>query len=87
MKKISAAELEQIMESLDQIQQDNSIPKNVRVKLKCACDALKLNEKDLFIRIDQTLQEMDELSENPNVPVYAKTQIWSIVSLLEEIRQ
>ena len=80
-------ELNQILESLNQVQQDISLPKNVRQKLKLICSCLSVKNKELSIRIDETLQEMDEISENPNIPIYAKTQIWSIVSLLEEIRQ
>lgn len=80
-------EIQGILESLGQIQQDSSLPRNIRMKLRAACDALCVENKDLYIKIDEILQEMDEIGENPNIPIYAKTQIWSIVSLLEEIRQ
>ena len=85
--KCSKEDIEQVLEFLSQIQQDQSIPKNVRIKLKIVFETLSIENKDISLRIDQTLQEMDEISENPNIPIYAKTQLWSVVSLLEELRQ
>ena len=74
----------EIIEEMEQILSDNTVPKNVRIKVKCVVDVLKGVEKESFaIKIDQSLQELDEVSDDPNVPTYAKTQIWNVVSMLE----
>lgn len=77
----------EILESLSQIEQDSTVPKNVRFKIKAAIDALQ-QEKEiaLDLRINKALQELDDLSDNPNIPVYTRTQIWNVVSLLESIK-
>ena len=78
-------EVLEILEELDCILSDTTIPKNVKLKIKCAHQALCDLEKSTFaIKIDRSLQELDEVSDDPNIPIYAKTQIWNVVSLLEK---
>lgn len=74
-----------IIESLSQIQVDNSVPKNVRQKVENAILALKDETKPVKVKIDKSLQELENLDEDPNIPVYTRTQIWNVVSLLEGI--
>lgn len=77
----------EILESLSQIEQDLTVPKNIRSKIKAAMDALQ-QEKELTLdlRVNKALQELDDLSDNPNIPVYTRTQIWNVVSQLESIK-
>ena len=74
-----------VIESLTQIYQDNSVPKNVRIKIECAITALQNQELNVKVKIDKSLQELDNLDEDPNIPVYTRTQIWNVVSLLESL--
>ena len=77
--------LKNVVEVLDQIEKDFSVPKNVRLRIKNAAVALEENGKSIDVRIDRSLQELDEVSDDPNIPSYTRTQIWNIVSLLESI--
>ena len=78
--------MENIIDSLKIIEEDNTVPKNVRSKVKCAIDALaEENGKEQCVKIDQALQELDDLSDDPNLPSYTRTQIWNVVSILESI--
>lgn len=82
---MTAEQITAIIESLSQIQVDNSVPKNVRQKVENAILALKDEAKPVKVKIDKSLQELENLDEDPNIPVYTRTQIWNIVSLLEGI--
>lgn len=73
-----------IIESLQQIEEDSTVPKNVRSKVKNTKTILEENQ-EIAVKINRSLQELDELSDNPNIPQYIRTQIWSIVSKLESI--
>ncbi len=77
--------LEGAVRILEQISDDRTIPRNVRERCLSARETLTDAKKELRVRIDAVLQIMDKLSEDPNIPVYARTQIWNIVSLLESI--
>ena len=47
----------------------------------------ELKEEDVedCLRANKALQELDDLSEDPNVPSYLRPQIWNIVSQLETL--
>ena len=74
--------MKEIINLLLQLEQEITIPKNIRIKIKGTMDLLHEN-LDLAIKIDKSLQELDEIAEDPNVPSYARTQIWNVMSLLE----
>jgi len=70
-----------IISILSQIEEDDSIPKNMRAKVKnMICSLGDCNES---LAVDKALQELDNLAEDPSLPGYAKTQIWNAVSILE----
>ncbi len=77
-------EISEVINVLVVIEQDRSVPKNVRDKVKVAITALsEENGKSMEVKIDKALQELDDLSDDPNLPPYTRTQIWNIVSRLE----
>jgi uncharacterized protein (UPF0147 family) len=76
-------EVEQAVELLDQIFEDRSVPKNIRECAQKSKTSLQDDKQEIRVRIDQAVQILDEISEDPNMPVYTRTQIWSIVSILE----
>lgn len=76
-------EMDQIIELLSQILEDRTVPKNIRECAQKSKGSLLDEKEDLNTRVDQAVQLLDEISEDPNMPVYTRTQIWNIVSLLE----
>ncbi|MBT6995279.1 hypothetical protein HN865_00875 [Candidatus Woesearchaeota archaeon] len=77
----------EILEMLSDLQEDDCVPKNVRGRIGCAIEALKCEERSISMKVDASLQELEEVSEDSNVPAFTKTQIYSIVSKLECIKQ
>lgn len=73
----------EIIGILGSIEKDESISKGVRIKIKNTIESLNNENISLNIRIDRSLEELGSISEDPNVPNYARTQILSLVSLLE----
>jgi uncharacterized protein len=79
--------VQDIISLLSQIEEDFTVPKNVRVKVKNAYTFLSEDCKSLGVRVDKSLEELDDISDDPNVPSYVRTQIWNVVSLLESISE
>ncbi len=79
--------LRDIIDILSQIEKDFTVPKNVRIKVKNAYAALSENGTSVGVRVDKSLQELDDISDDPNVPSYVRTQIWNVVSMLETISE
>ena len=80
-------QLSEILNVLNYLQKDVLIPKNVRTKIKKVHNTLLDEDKSLCIRIDKSIQELDEVAEDPNIPMDTKTQLWDIFSKLECIQQ
>jgi len=75
----------EIVNILSQVKEDDTVPRNIRDKIGFAILALNEDHTELDVRINKSLQELDEVSDDPNIPVYARTQLWNVVSLLESI--
>lgn len=78
--------LKQIMDVLDQIAEDTSIPRNIR---RGAADAkARLTKKDeaLDLRVTSAIMLMDDLANDPNIPLHGRTLIWNIISQLETVK-
>jgi len=76
----------EVIEILSQIEGDSTVPRNVRIKIKSATHALNGGEQILAVKIDRSIQELDEVADDPNVPAYTKAQIWNVVSILESLQ-
>lgn len=76
-------EVNQIFKLLDEINSDRSVPRNIRNMITEARQGLNNEKMDMTVRINNAIYILDEVSNDPNIPIYTRTQIWNIVSLLE----
>ena len=82
----SDGRVKQITEVLDQLAEDTSVPRNIRRGAKSAKDLL-LNTKDaLDVRAASAVFILDELANDPNIPLHGRTLIWNIISQLETVK-
>jgi len=76
-----------INQLMDQIIEDRSVPRNIRNAVQEAKDNFNnKNLGDMEVRISAAVDILDEVTNDPNMPMYTRTQIWNIVSLLEGLR-
>lgn len=76
---------DQIISFLDSLIADNSIPKNVRANVQKAKEKLQVNE-DSATGISGAIYALDEVSNDINLPIHARTMIWNILSELELLK-
>ena len=77
--------VKQVSDALDMLAEDTSIPRNIR---KGATDAKnKLNDKNdaIDVRANGAISILDDLANDPNVPMHGRTLIYQIMSQLEII--
>ena len=70
---------------LQAIMEDSTIPRNIR---RVADDTRKVlvdDSKSLGLRAATAISMIDEISNDPNMPVHARTRIWELVSQLETV--
>ncbi|MGV8168608.1 MAG: UPF0147 family protein [Candidatus Nanoarchaeia archaeon] len=78
--------LNQALDILREMQQDNTISKNVRFKVGVMQKELESCPKEeLSLRVNKILSELEELSSDMNLPMFVRTQIWSLTSILEPL--
>lgn len=74
---------EDIITLIQQVAEDKTVPRNIREKCLSSIEILKTHKDPVDIRINAVISNLDEVSNDPNIPMYTRTQIWNIVSLLE----
>ena len=77
--------MEQIIGSLDMLNQDTSIPRNIRRGAEEAKKMLLDEKNPLDVRVASVTSLLDELANDPNIPIHGRTLIWNIISKLEEL--
>ncbi len=75
--------LEPIVKQLTDIIEDRTVPRNIRNATELAKKNLEENERELDIKLSTAISILDEITSDPNIPGYTRTQIWNIVSMLE----
>ena len=76
--------VQEVVAELIRLEEDLGVPKNVREKLSEAVSVLSSNG-DISMNVSKALHMLDELSEDNNLQVYTRTQLWNVVSMLEKI--
>lgn len=81
------SQIKQINDILDILADDTSVPRNIR---RGATDAKTrlLDTKDaLDVRATSAIMILDDLANDPNIPLHGRTLIWNVISQLEILSQ
>lgn len=71
---------------LEQIINDRTVPKNIRKAAEDSKASLNSTQLD-EVKISTAIHTLDEIINDPNMPLYTRTQIWNVVSMLEQARR
>ncbi|MGC8547486.1 MAG: UPF0147 family protein [Candidatus Micrarchaeia archaeon] len=77
----------QAKQQIDLLLGDNSVPRNVKIALDEAEKLLMKQEDSYTVRASSAIYKIDEVSNDVNLPPYARTVIWNLLSLLESIKE
>jgi uncharacterized protein (UPF0147 family) len=75
----------QVCDGLDMLNEDNSIPRNIRRGAEEIKNMLLKDVDPLDVRVASATTRLDELANDPNIPLHGRTLIWNIMSRLEEL--
>ncbi len=77
--------IKQMTDVIDQLIEDTSVPRNIRRGADNAKKSL-LNKADaLDVRVSKAVNILDDLANDPNIPLHGRTLIWNIISGLETV--
>jgi len=78
--------LEQIGTILDQLAEDSSVPRNIRRAAVECKERLQKKSEALDVRTASVIFKLDDMANDPNIPLHGRTLIWNIISQLEQVQ-
>jgi len=80
---VDNVKLKQILDVLDQLAEDTSVPRNIRRGATDAKARLLQTDEAMDVRAASATSILDDLANDPNIPLHGRTLIWNIISQLE----
>ncbi|HIG98013.1 TPA: hypothetical protein HA231_01140 [Candidatus Woesearchaeota archaeon] len=80
----SPQDMEAIIATISELQEDSTVPKNVKEKVHRIVETLRNEKLEVSMRVDKAIQILDEVAEDSNLQSYTRTQVWNVVSMLEK---
>jgi uncharacterized protein (UPF0147 family) len=77
--------LKQCVEVLDRIINDDSVPRNIRRNADSMKSILSNEKETPSVRASMVISKLDDIGNDPNVPIHTRTLIWGLSSQLETI--
>ena len=66
---------------------DNSVPRNIRKAVEEAKNKIGANSEDIGVSISSAIYVLDDISNDINMPSHTRTELWTLISKLEAIRE
>jgi len=79
--------LNQAINTISLVVDNTNIPRNIRKVTKEVVDGLKDKRMSVGVRAANAMSVLEEVSQDPNVPSFARVTLWNAVSVLEGIRE
>lgn len=79
------AVIKQCVEVLMHIKDDDTVPRNIRRSADNVKNILMDTKESPAVRAASSISILDEISNDPNIPLHTRTLIWNIASQLETI--
>ena len=79
--------LKSAIETLDQLASTPSTPKPIKKNIVDLITGLKNEESSMSVRAANAISQLDDITQDPNMPSYVRVTLWQAVSKLEGIRE
>ncbi|MDD3160067.1 MAG: UPF0147 family protein [Candidatus ainarchaeum sp.] len=76
--------MEEINEILNSILDDRTVPRNIRTKIEEA--KAKVSQKS-DTQLSEAIYLLDDISNDVNMPSHIRTDVWQVISLIEEKKE
>ncbi len=75
----------EITEIMKDLADDTTIPRNIRKSITHARETLEDKNRELDVRVASAIYELDEIVNDPNIPVHGRTVVYTIIGKLESL--
>ena len=77
--------LKQCVEVLERIMSDDSVPRNIRRSAESVKSILMDQSVSEAVKAASAISILDEISNDPNIPLHTRILIWNVASQLETV--
>ena len=77
--------LKEVLDLMDEVISDTSVPRNIRKTVEDAKE--KISEKADATSLSMAIYLLDDISNDINMPAHTRTEIWTIISELESLKE
>lgn len=81
---MTMAEVHDIVEVLKDMQEDNTVPKNVKTKLT-EIEAMLNSDGEKSMNVNKAIDILVDITDDVNLQAYVRTRLLNIVSMLESM--
>lgn len=85
--KMVSSEIEDVVELMDAVIEDTSVPRNIRKAVDEAKAKILSKGEKKDVGITSALYILEDISNDINMPSHTRTEIWTIITALESIRE
>ncbi len=85
MPENSSEVIKQCIGALDKIINDDSVPRNIRRSADNIKKILSSEKESPSRKAAMVISNLDDIGNDPNVPIHTRTLIWGLSSRLESI--
>jgi len=78
---------DQAIQTLAQVVSNPTTPKNIKKNLTDLISSLKASQDPISVRAANAISQLDDVTQDPNIPSYVRVTLWQAVSALEGIRE
>ncbi|VVB74169.1 Uncharacterised protein [uncultured archaeon] len=75
---------DEIQEIMGEILSDRAVPRNIRAKVEEATGKVRQNNAT---SMSEAIYLLDDISNDVNMPDHTRTDIWHLISLIEEAKE
>ena len=80
-----ASKIQNINTSLEMLMEDTSVPRNIRKAAEQIKALLNSSTDPLDVRKSKAINTLDDMANDPNIPLHGRTLVWNIMSQLETL--
>lgn len=77
--------IQNINTSLEMLVEDTSVPRNIRRAAEQIKALLSEGDKPLDVRKAKAMSTLDDMANDPNIPLHGRTLVWNLMSQLETL--
>ena len=78
---------DQAIQTIAQVVSNPTTPKNIKKNLTDLISSLKASQDPISVRAANAISQLDDVTQDPNIPSYVRVTLWQAVSALEGIRE